>query len=346
MSHPAPETAAPSAVLRLEDPDGRYRAVRLVSDLLKREPPLPFARLGTGWELALTLPAVDRLEYQLQVVTADDAVELLLDPGAPTASGPFGAKSVLELPGYRAPDWLGTDAPAGELEAVELPSDKLGATVDALVWRPAGTRPDTPLPLLVVHDGPEYAEHTGLLRYLAASVAADDLPPLRAALLPPLQRDDHYGASPRYASALTEELVPALEPEDGRVAGLGASLGALALLHAHAQHPGTFGGLFLQSGSFFQATTDPWEVDHPRYGQITRFVGRVLAGHEPMPPIPITLTCGAAEENVANNRALRNALARQGWEVQLVLVRDAHTWVGWRDAFDPQLARLLGRLWT
>src|SRR5262245_2095743 len=117
VSHPAPESAAPATVIRLEDPDGRYRAVRLVSDLLKREPPLPFTRVGAGWELALTLPGVDRLEYLLQVVTADDAVEVVLNPDAPTATGPFGDKSVLELPGYQAPAWLRTDAPAGELDA-------------------------------------------------------------------------------------------------------------------------------------------------------------------------------------------------------------------------------------
>jgi enterochelin esterase-like enzyme len=332
------------AVLRLEDTDGRYRAVRLVTDLLKREPPRPFTRVGDAWELRLSLPAVDRLEYVLQVVTANGSVEVVLHPGAPTASGPFGEKSVLELSGYRAPAWLDAAAPAGERESVALPSERLGDTVEGLVWRPDGTEPDEPLPLVVVHDGPEYAEHTELLGYLAAAVAAGDAPPVRVALLAPLARDDQYGASPRYAAALVDELVPALTPT-GPVAGLGASLGALALLHAHASRPGAFAGLFLQSGSFFQPATDPWEESHPRFGPITRFVARVLAGRERAPAVPVTLTCGAAEENVANNRALRNALARQGYEVELALVRDAHTWVGWRDSFDPHLARLLSRLW-
>jgi enterochelin esterase-like enzyme len=345
VSQPVPEIPAHhDAVLRLEDPDGRYRAIRLVSDLLKREPPQPFTRVGDAWELRLSLPTVDRLEYHLQVVTANGAVDLVLHPGAPTASGPFGDKSVLELPGYQAPAWLDTAAPAGELEPVELPSERLGATVEGLVWRPDGTEPDEPLPLVVVHDGPEYAEHTELLRYLAAAVAAGEAPPVRAALLAPLERDHHYGASPRYAAALVDELVPALEPT-GPVAGLGASLGALALLHAHASRPDAFAGLFLQSGSFFQPATDAWEESHPRFGPITRFVARVLAGREHAPAIPVTLTCGTAEENVANNRTLRNALARQGYEVELALVRDAHTWVGWRDSFAPHLARLLSRLW-
>jgi enterochelin esterase family protein len=342
------EPSAPDAVLRVADPENRFRAVRLVADLFKREPPLPFRRRAAGepWELPLALPAVDRLEYQLQVVTADDAVELVLDPDAPQASGPWGAKSVLELDAYRPPDWFvaGERERSGILEALELPSERLRATVHGLVWRPDGTEPDEPLPLLVAHDGPEYAEHSALAEHLAAIVAAGDAPPFRAALLEPLKRDEHYGASQRYSAALVEELVPALAPDRPPV-GLGASLGALAFLHAHRLHPGAFGALFLQSGSFFQPSTDDWESGHPRFGPITRFVRRVLTARSADDPVPVVLTCGAAEENVANNRALRNALLRQGYEAELVLVRDAHNWVAWRDAFHPHLARLLTRLW-
>jgi enterochelin esterase-like enzyme len=343
VSQPVPAAAEPQAVIRLPDPEGRYRAVRLVSDAFKREPPRPFARSRDAWELQLSLPSVDRLEYQLQVVTADGAVDLILHPDAPTASGPFGDKSVLELPGYRPPAWLDADPPPGELEPLRLHSEKLRGHVQGLLWRPAGTEPDEPLPLLVVHDGPEYAEHSALVRYLAWAVHGGQAPPVRAALLAPLRRNDHYGASPRYAAALVEEVVPTLSPS-GPVAGLGASLGALALLHAHSLHPGVFGALVLQSGSFFQPSTDPWEADHPRFGPITRFVGRVLASRQPLISIPLTLTCGSGEENLANNRALRNALVRQGWDAGLALVRDGHTWVSWRDGLHPHLGRLLGRL--
>ena len=39
--------------------------------------------------------------------------------------------------------------------------------------------------------------------------------------------------------------------------GVGVSLGALAMLHAHHTHPGTFDALFLQSGSFFTPRPGP-----------------------------------------------------------------------------------------
>ena len=340
-----PQRVEQQAVLRLDDPDGSLKAVRLVGELWQRQPPPAFARAvpGDPWTLTLDLPPVDRFEYHLQIVGSDDAVGLVLDPEAPTAFGPFGGKSVHELPRYQAPAWVTVDAPPGTVEPLALPSRRLRGTVKGVVWTPAGTDPDAPLPLLVAHDGPEYAEHSALLQYLAVAVASGESPPLRAALLAPLRRNDHYGASARYSTALVEELVPALSPV-GAPAGMGASLGALALLHAHRHHPGAFAGLFLQSGSFFQPTTDAWEEAHSRFGQITRFVRRVVAGRERPEPVPITLTCGTGEENLANNVAMRNALVRQGYDAELVLVRDAHNWVAWRDGFHPHLARLLARV--
>ena len=41
----------------------------------------------------------------------------------------------------------------------------------------------------------------------------------------------------------------------------GQSLGALAALHAAWNQPDTFGGLFLQSGSFFTHDLDPQESE-------------------------------------------------------------------------------------
>ena len=58
-------------------------------------------------------------------------------------------------------------------------------------------------------------------------------------------------------------------------------------------------------------------------------------------PVPTVITCGAVEENLANNREMAAALRRQGYPVDLVEVPDAHNWTGWRDALDPHLTTLL-----
>jgi enterochelin esterase-like enzyme len=341
-------------VLRYPDPRGRLARVRLRADLLKREPPREFARVDGGWELQLAPPAADRFEYQLELVHPGGRTELVTDPGAPTAPGPFGEKSVVELPGYEPPAWVDDDeAPPGRVRALVLRSRTLRAEVRGLLWSSAEAERGEPLPLLVVHDGPEYAEYSSLLRLLDSAAAERELPPMRAALLAPVagQRDEHYSASGRYAGALERELLPQLSRRAptplGRSArvGMGASLGALAMLHAHRTHRSTFGGLFLQSGSFFRARFDRYERSFPRFDRIARFVGTVLRTTSRPDRIPVAMTCGTAEENLANNRAVFAALAAQGYPVDMHEIRDAHNWVAWRDSLYPDLVTLLQRVW-
>ena len=63
------------------------------------------------------------------------------------------------------------------------------------------------------------------------------------------------------------------------------------------------------------------------------------------PAAPTVLTCGSVEENLANNRDMLHVLRRHGYPATLVEVPDAHTWIGWRDALDPHLTRLLRQVW-
>ena len=134
--------------------------------------------------------------------------------------------------------------------------------------------------MLIAHDGPEYAEHAAL------TVLLGQLPPLRATLLGPVDRNETYSASARYARALADEILPALPPAPKRI-GLGASLGALALFHVHRRYPESFDALFLQSGSFFRRA-DSHERWFPRYERIARFVGGVHR-NRPERAIPIVL---------------------------------------------------------
>jgi enterochelin esterase family protein len=246
------------------------------------------------------------------------------------------------------PAWTRDEESApGELRELELPSRLLRTSVTATLWSAADSDPGTPLPLLVVHDGPEYAERAQLLRLLDHLVAFGELPELRAALLPPPgDRDQSYSASTRYARALCEEWLPALAgaaPLRLKPVGLGASLGALALLHAHWTRPDALGGVFLQSGSFFRRRLDPQEAGFPRFARITRFVSTVVGTSTGPAAIPATLTCGVDEENLANNRVLAAALERRGWQPRFVEHPRAHEWDAWRDALHPHLLDLLTR---
>src|SRR5260221_10428113 len=129
--------------------------------------------------------------------------------------------------------------------------------------------------MLVVQDGPESSEYAALTRFLDAMSWEERIPPLRAALIQPVDRNETYSASALYAAALTRELLPQIAKRvpHGKRIGMGASLGALAMLHAHVRHPRCFDGLLLQSGSYFRQRFDKQESTFPRYQRITRFVG-------------------------------------------------------------------------
>jgi len=299
-----------------------------------------------GWEVRLTDLPVDRLEYLLEV----DG-ELRTDPSNPRLTpGPFGDHSWIPLPAYREPAWLGRESDAGERATLTLSRTGAGR-LDAEIWSPAGIPADQPLPMLISHDGQEMDAYGRLTAYAGVMIAGGTLPPMRVALLSPgPRRNKRYAANPAYARALTSRLIPALSEavaKVGRPVLIGQSLGALAALHAAWTSPASFGGLFLQSGSFFTADLDPQESGFEYWREVTGFVASVRAATQAAPEAPpVTLTCGTAEENHTNNLAVRDHLASVGVETGWGEVRDGHTWTCWRDTLDPHLTDLLRRVWA
>ena len=324
--------------LTVPDPEHALAEVVLGQEVVRPRPGPAFEWDDGAWRLEFPRPDVDRLEYLLGIDGS-----FVPDPSNPLrAPGPFGDKSVIEWPEYEPPAWLDSIADAGPVERFEIRCRRLVARVQVLLY----ATPDPPgerAPLLVAHDGPEYAEYAGLTRFLDVMSWEEQIPPLRAALIQPVDRNETYSASALYAAALARELLPAIAKRapHGRRVGLGASLGALALLHAWSRHPRLFDGLLLQSGSFFRQRSDKYESGFPHYRRITRFVGTALRGLEVERRIPIALTCGTGEENRANNEALAEALVAQGYPAWLAYVRDGHTWTCWRDSFHPHLPAVL-----
>ena len=328
----------------LADPYRRLRSVRLVQELGLSEP-LDFVRSIRSWSLRLEQPTVDRMEYLIEIEDHNGHRQTVADPGnALRASGAFGDKSVIEFSGYRAPDWLTAPGVTEHVEPFAVDSAALDATINGAAWWPDGLAATQAAPLLVVNDGTEFAQLGGFTRYLAAAVSAGLLPPVRALLLAPSDRNGWYAANPAYAEALCAEVLPTLPLATSMRIGVGVSLGGLAMLHAHRSHPGTFDGLLLQSGSFFTPDLDPQESGFAGFAAVTGFVAE--ASH-PAPgecPVSAVFTCGVVEENLANNRAMAQALRRNGYRTEFVEVRDAHNFTAWRDALHPQLTRLVTTL--
>jgi enterochelin esterase family protein len=320
----------------LADPSGRLAAVRLVTDF-DTGSPLQFARSDGQWQLRLPLPRVRRMEYLFELTDHNGHRWTICDPeNAKRAPGAFGDKSVLRFPAYREPSWLTWPRAPGRRHHLSADAPALGAPVTVELWAPRALRASEPAPLLLVHDGPEFATLGRFTACVAALVEHGDLPPLRAALLGPADRNGWYSANPRYAEALAEHVLPIL-PAATVTIGVGVSLGALAMLHAH-QRCG-FDGLLLQSGSFFTAELDPQERAFPGFAAVSRFVASVPG--LPAAPVPTVLTCGVVEENLANNRAMTGALCALGYPARLVEVPDAHNFVAWRDALHPHLTDLV-----
>jgi hypothetical protein len=233
---PGPEVSAARVTFRVPDPDAALQEVRLYQEVRRPRVGAAFTRAegSTTWELEFPRPAVDRMEYQLALRYPGAGPVLLPDPANPRrAQGPFGEKSVVEFPGYRPPAWLADEErPPTPTTGLAVPSRVLGARVPVEVWRSPGgrrRRPGDPLPMLVVHDGPEYARYADLLDFLTAACADGRLPPMRAALLAPVDRNEHYSASPAWSRALVSEVLPALQalaptpPGRRWLAGMGAS---------------------------------------------------------------------------------------------------------------------------
>jgi enterochelin esterase-like enzyme len=341
-----------TVTFRLADPERRLAGVRLVQDVRIPGDRLGFHSDGDGWELVIDRPPVSRMEYLLELRQQNGGVETVLDPANPRqVAGAFGPKSVLEFPGYTPPGWLNArvlsqSGTPGTFTDLDVAAAALDAAVSVRIWSPDDAPPDERLPLLVANDGPEYDSLASLTRYLSAGVTGHWLPRLRAALLRPGQRDLWYSANPRYSEALCTDVLPAVT---GQVAtsvrvGMGTSLGALAMLHAHLRYPDAFDALFLQSGSFFWPRFDSHEQRFPYYREITRFVTEVHAGGLPSKAVPAVFTCGAIEENIDNNRLMIKTLHGRGYPAALHEVPDMHNYTAWRDAFDPWLTELLGRV--
>ena len=308
-----------------------------------------FRRVRGHWVARIPAPPVDRIEYLFVVRSADGHEALLLDPANPRrVDGVLGAHSVLELPGYRAPDWLvSTTQPwVARPVAAGSPVAELEVTGDLL--SPEGVGPDQELPLLVVHDGPEYVRLARLLDYLDWLGHSDAALRCRVLSLAPVDRDRSYAASPVYTQALVEQALPrarAAAATEGPLVGLGASLGGLALAHAAATYPGTFAGLLAQSGSFFLPQFDAHEARWPHYGEVVTATAALHADPSPLTGVVVRLTAGAGEENLENNHALARRLVSLGVDAALTTGRDGHNHTAWRDLLHPTLGELLARCW-
>jgi enterochelin esterase-like enzyme len=331
-------------IFTLADPTRSNVAVRLDCDDAVTGP-RRFRRTGEGWALAVPRPDLSRVEYRLVVTGRDGTTRVICDPDNPErVRTAFGERSVALMPGYERPWWRDP----GSLTELTHADTTLG-DLPVTVWAPSSLSPADPAPLLVVNDGPEYAELADLTGYAAALQCAGALPVFRMALMQPVDRDEWYAANRDYLAA-TYAAVRTVMKEfatDLPLVAMGASLGGLSALLTAVDAPDDvpFGGVFAQSGSFFQATLDPQESTYPYFDQVATATAELVARGTAQRAVMIGLTCGGLEENLANNQAMATALSTQGHRVVLREIKDLHNYTAWRDSLDPALTEVLRAVW-
>jgi len=311
--------------------------------------PQPFQRLANTdlWFLVLEPPRGSRIEYKLEIIRGGES-HLVEDPLNPLrARDPFGANSVCEAPGYQAPAWTRQDpeAPEGRLEERVVLSRFLPGRRRLTLYRPTEYRETERYPLLIVHDGRDHLRFASLRTVLDNLIHRREIPPLVAVLLEPGERLEEYVGSEAHARFLLEELVPRLETRlpllatpSGRCL-MGASLGAVASLHAARRKPGFFGRLLLQSGSFVHSGNGGHgrgTVFDPVAVSVDEFRARPIRVSD-----RVFLSCGAYEPLVHENRDMLPVLRNAGMEVRYVEALDGHNWQNWRDRLQEGLSWLV-----
>jgi enterochelin esterase family protein len=315
---------------------------------------LPFRRLRHSdcWVLQIDLPPGSRMEYKLGVAMYGRGT-LIRDPlNQYAARDPFGANSVVYGEGYHPPDWTveDPDARRGSIEHRQIDSKVFGGQRPVQVYLPARFRQTRRYPLLVVHDGFDYLGFASLQAVLDNLIHRLELPPLIAVLTQSPDRMREYAADPRHGDFVVNELVPQLEAtlplvkQPSARGIMGASFGAVASLATAWRHPGFFGRLLLQSGSF--VFTEIGDHDRgPVFDPVVKFVNefRRAPGR---PAESVFVSCGVYESLIYYNRSLVPLLQETGMTVRFREANDGHNWENWRDRLREGLSFLFpGPLW-
>jgi len=301
----------------------------------------------------MDVPPNSRVEYKLEVIHHGHArwVEDPLNPHR--ARDPFGANSVIFGAGYESPTWAEADAETrqGTFEDITMPSEAFGDERRVTIYLPARFRRTRRYPLLVVHDGGDYLQYSGLKTVLDNLIHRLEIPELIAVLTYPQDRLREYADDERHARFLTEELVPKVEadfPLRGTPGGrciMGASFGAVAALSTAVRYPGFYSRLLLQSGSFAFTDIGTQHQRGPLFDPVVAFMNAFRSA--PAKVVERTfVSCGIYESLIYENRSLVPFLQSTGMEVRFIEARDGHNWENWRDRLREGLSWLYpGPLW-
>lgn len=297
------------------------------------------------WYIKLDLEVDARLDYLFRV--DGEAVVDRFNPSR-IISG-FGIRSELRMPGYMPPPELQPGRQMttehGILVNDVLDSAILGVQRTIFVYTPAKPPQDgEKYPSVYIHDGSDYINLINTPLILDWLIEQEEIPPLVAVFIPPIDRQIEYDRDQDYVKFLTDEVVPYVEDRYGtsanpaETATLGASMGGLISAYAALTAPNVFGLVGSQSGAL-------------SYGGNALITQVQL--QEPPAPVRFHLSIGTYDTAIAGvdpedgnlyegNRAFVDALRSRGYEFSYSAYPEGHSWGLWQAQFGNALRYLFG----
>ncbi|WP_250461337.1 enterochelin esterase [Microbulbifer litoralis] len=335
---PHPVHQGPTALQQLAGTDLWYWRARLPRDWCGSY----FFAPATEEDLPVPEPLGERRRWWIDLIERRARADVL-NPEPPHNGGWGQPLSGIYPQAPRYPE----AEPAGERVEHRWQSPRLSRARRTWLYRP---RPSAgPLPLVLLLDGHYWIKQRGLLAQLDQLTASGELPPAAYLFIDSIDgaaRGEELPCNAAFWLALQEELLPALEQraalsrDPARTLVAGQSFGGLAAVYAALHWPQRFGLAFSQSGSFWWPDID----DCGSGGQLAQQLrdGGVAETNKQKNKPRFLLEIGQYESDMlADNRALRDALAAAGCEVHYREFAGGHDWLCWRRGLLAGIAELL-----
>lgn len=293
--------------------------------------PLPLEEREPGvWARTVSLPRDAYIEYAF--VQPGAVEERLPDPYNPRViwNGLDAVNHQLYMPDCKLTDLVrrrgGVARGAITRHSIEAGSLLVSAHRDLLLYQP---EVETPVPLVVVWDGMDYASRAHLPAIVDNLIAAKRIRPIALAMIANGRegRTSEYFCNEATLVFLTEVLFPFLktrlnliDPKDepGAYGVLGASMGGMMALWTGLRLPHIFGRVISQSGAFFGDDRTDFLLD----SYIT---------HTPTRPITIWQDVGRLEWLLEGNRKIHALLTAKGYPVTYREFSGGHNYTMWAD---------------
>ncbi|KAA3597987.1 MAG: T9SS C-terminal target domain-containing protein [Calditrichaeota bacterium] len=308
--------------------DGTASGVQVPGDFNSWNPNLANTTLISGTTFRFrkeNFPSDSRLDYKF-VANGN----WVLDPlNSKTVSGGFGPNSELSMPNYVQPSEIEFDPNIshGTLTNFQFTSSILSNTRQIHIYLPANYSPSSSYPTVYFQDGTETKNLGSIKNVLDNLIAQNEIQEIIAVLVTPIDRMAEYTMNPNYANFFANELVPHIDstystiqnPNSRAVAG--ASLGGLVSFYISYSYPNVFGKAAGQSSSFW------WNNE--------AMISQIQNGNTGN--IDFYFDVGTFNDGLPENQLMETALQNKGYNYQMKVWNEGHSWGNWRAHYDDFL---------